>query len=522
MESWCDKPRYTIDYAPPELLQHTEFGTYSEALDIWCLGATLFTMYMGHSPFRQGREDRQVSSDTMKQRILNDEIYTDSIHWQRASPELQDLIRGCMEKEVAKRFTLNQILQHPWFQVVLEQEAVASIKSEQLVDDSVEVDNKDNISTVLHEECLIENPAEDENIANLPLTPEYTEIEIGPVDNVENVDIVDEFKQPNISENTDIATEEVLMQYSLQSEGDARSSLGRSKSSDEKMVEATDLQEVDLNTELEQIELKIEPDMLIIAEQNDTEDILSDQEDFEGFDENMPPIHSWLISHKFIIFDKTPRTGGRRGNSRNVAKKSSAIKPQQGSSSSVERKTKRSSNAPPQTTRRSGRIVSIVRKSCDSSLAKAKTKMATKSSVTPATQRKLQRASEISKRQSNQKQKLQSVSPAPIDDYFIGFDDQERKLFAQKTKYRWRLFCSTLHNTQVSLKHFNIERRVYNRTKDDSEAVRTGKARINIAQKPADVAPPQSLAKVNKEVLAVGRRQPSRFARAQRARYVFE
>uniref|UniRef100_A0A1A9WAA5 non-specific serine/threonine protein kinase n=1 Tax=Glossina brevipalpis TaxID=37001 RepID=A0A1A9WAA5_9MUSC len=114
---WNDVPRYTVDYAPPEALQHPEYATYSASFDIWCLGATLYSIFMGHTPFRHGRTDRHVNIGTLKQRILEDEVFTYTHRWNQASLELRNLVLRCLQKDIAKRPTLEQIFQHPWLQI---------------------------------------------------------------------------------------------------------------------------------------------------------------------------------------------------------------------------------------------------------------------------------------------------------------------------------------------------------------------------------------------------------------------
>uniref|UniRef100_A0A1A9X1H9 non-specific serine/threonine protein kinase n=1 Tax=Glossina brevipalpis TaxID=37001 RepID=A0A1A9X1H9_9MUSC len=111
---WNDVPRYTVDYAPPEALQHPEYATYSASFDIWCLGATLYSIFMGHTPFRHGHSDQHVNIGTLKQRILDDEIFTYTHRWDQASLELRNLILRCLQKDIAKRPTLEEIFQHPW------------------------------------------------------------------------------------------------------------------------------------------------------------------------------------------------------------------------------------------------------------------------------------------------------------------------------------------------------------------------------------------------------------------------
>uniref|UniRef100_A0A1B0FE26 Protein kinase domain-containing protein n=1 Tax=Glossina morsitans morsitans TaxID=37546 RepID=A0A1B0FE26_GLOMM len=114
---WNDVPRYTIDYAPPEALQHAEYATYSASFDIWCLGAILYTMFMGHTPFRRERAERCVDAATLKQRILHDEIFTCADRWNEASSELRNLIGSCLEKDITKRATMQEILLHPWLKI---------------------------------------------------------------------------------------------------------------------------------------------------------------------------------------------------------------------------------------------------------------------------------------------------------------------------------------------------------------------------------------------------------------------
>uniref|UniRef100_A0A1A9WI21 non-specific serine/threonine protein kinase n=1 Tax=Glossina brevipalpis TaxID=37001 RepID=A0A1A9WI21_9MUSC len=147
--NWNDVPRYTVDYAPPEALQYPEYATYSASFDIWCLGATLYSIFMGHPPFRHGRTDRHVNIGTLKQRILEDEIFTYTHRWDQASVELRNLILRCLQKDFAKRPTLEQIFQHPWLQIRTKQATASLSRAISLPNCSIYVaDNRNPRCTV--------------------------------------------------------------------------------------------------------------------------------------------------------------------------------------------------------------------------------------------------------------------------------------------------------------------------------------------------------------------------------------
>ncbi|XP_037931063.1 chromosomal serine/threonine-protein kinase JIL-1 [Teleopsis dalmanni] len=131
--SWKDSPRYTLDYAPPEALKDTEYAIYSKAFDIWCLGATLYAMYIGHAPFRKGHNDSHLSENTLRERILNEDFYTESEKWQNSSPEFQDLIRSCLIKDLKKRITLFEVLEHSWFNIMID--SLVEVTGEELTEE---------------------------------------------------------------------------------------------------------------------------------------------------------------------------------------------------------------------------------------------------------------------------------------------------------------------------------------------------------------------------------------------------
>lgn len=469
------------------MLQHTDYATYSDALDIWCLGATLFTMYMGHSPFRQGREDHLISYEILKQRILNENIQCNSKRWQKATPELKNLIQGCLEKDVKKRFTLEQILQHPWFELALKQKT-------QIMAAAAEA---------YEEECRLneENDNVDLTTTNA-FSTECVEIE----DVIEDVETVEEEQEENVIEDLEMVVD--LRRKSLQSEGDVTSGLGQSKSSDENSLLAMETDELPENNQITEEIKPLSEVVVVVANKRDNSfnENTSDLDEFEGFDENMPNIENWLLDiKKLIIFDKVRQFAGLKplNRSTNVARKQSvATRRSARNIASIE-----------------GRITKpLVANNSNSNkyrLSLIKTEQTAEEKPTSPSTPSIPSA--ISENNSSQ-----CVENVLTLKEFYGFDDQERKKLAAKAKTSFRMFCTMLRNTQVSLKYFNFERRVNKRSIDETvEETRSNKKspkkQITTASSlPLPLAPPPT------NITLASRKQPSRLARAQRARYVFE
>ncbi|XP_041450647.1 chromosomal serine/threonine-protein kinase JIL-1 [Drosophila obscura] len=117
--SWQDKPRYTLDYAPPEMLQDPNMVTYTPAVDVYGLGATLYTMRVGHPPYRQDQEDKEHSPEIhhqLRRRMQSETFNHESKLWVSASPEFRELVEWCMQPDPADRPQLDDILASDWVQ----------------------------------------------------------------------------------------------------------------------------------------------------------------------------------------------------------------------------------------------------------------------------------------------------------------------------------------------------------------------------------------------------------------------
>jgi protein-serine/threonine kinase len=87
------------DYAAPEVLAGQPYGGKEQ--DVWALGILLYTIIYKENPF--------YSIDEIMDRDLR-VPYT-------ISDESIDLIRKMLDRDVAKRYTIDQVLAHPWCQM---------------------------------------------------------------------------------------------------------------------------------------------------------------------------------------------------------------------------------------------------------------------------------------------------------------------------------------------------------------------------------------------------------------------
>ncbi len=85
------------DYAAPEVLGGKPYGGKEQ--DVWALGILLYTIIYKENPF--------YSIDEILDRELR-VPYT-------ISDESIDLIRHMLERDLTKRYDINQVLNHPWF-----------------------------------------------------------------------------------------------------------------------------------------------------------------------------------------------------------------------------------------------------------------------------------------------------------------------------------------------------------------------------------------------------------------------
>ncbi|KAI8988348.1 kinase-like domain-containing protein [Mycotypha africana] len=105
----------TINYAAPELL--TTPRSYGAEVDIWSLGVLLYTALASNTPFMQ------ISSiDNLEERAkLKEQIRTGNYNfhhpvWRGISAEAKDLIQHMLDINRDTRYTIQDVLRHPWLQ----------------------------------------------------------------------------------------------------------------------------------------------------------------------------------------------------------------------------------------------------------------------------------------------------------------------------------------------------------------------------------------------------------------------
>ena len=96
----------TLYYAAPEIIQNMP---YNKEIDVWSLGVILFYMFTGYYPF-VGKEE-----DEIEEKIINEPVEFKDGEWEKISENVQDLIRKCLEKYPEDRISIDDFINHPWF-----------------------------------------------------------------------------------------------------------------------------------------------------------------------------------------------------------------------------------------------------------------------------------------------------------------------------------------------------------------------------------------------------------------------
>lgn len=104
----------SLQYAAPELFTATS-PLFSPAADIWAFGVVLFSLLTATLPFNDGLDIKT------REKILkgdwNEELIRNAIAVQDGGvDDVLDLVRGCLEMDVEKRWTIHDILDCSWLQ----------------------------------------------------------------------------------------------------------------------------------------------------------------------------------------------------------------------------------------------------------------------------------------------------------------------------------------------------------------------------------------------------------------------
>lgn len=90
-------------YAAPEMIAGKSY--HGLATDIWSCGIILFLMVCGQLPF----DDKNTAR--LYKKILEDDLAISKL----VSPEARDLLKNVLNKDPVKRYSVKQIMEHPWY-----------------------------------------------------------------------------------------------------------------------------------------------------------------------------------------------------------------------------------------------------------------------------------------------------------------------------------------------------------------------------------------------------------------------
>ncbi|KAI9847689.1 MAG: hypothetical protein M1837_001937 [Sclerophora amabilis] len=104
-ESQTMTPCGTVGYTAPEIVKDER---YSKSVDMWALGCVLYTLLCGFPPFYD--ESIQV----LTEKVARGQYTFLSPWWDDISKSAQDLVSHLLTVDPAKRYSIQQFLEHPW------------------------------------------------------------------------------------------------------------------------------------------------------------------------------------------------------------------------------------------------------------------------------------------------------------------------------------------------------------------------------------------------------------------------
>ena len=102
----CTEPYGTLSYVAPEVLLGKP---YDKSVDLWSIGIITFLLLCGYLPFDDKHSEREIARQTIQDPVP----FSDKI-WSKYSPESKIFINGLLQKKPEKRYTIKEVLEHPW------------------------------------------------------------------------------------------------------------------------------------------------------------------------------------------------------------------------------------------------------------------------------------------------------------------------------------------------------------------------------------------------------------------------
>jgi serine/threonine protein kinase len=104
----------TPAYLPPEVIRAK--GEVCLKSDVWSLGVLLFALTYGSVPF-EGRDPQDLYHNILSSKFVQPED-------NEVSPDLRDLIAGMICPSIPRRLSVEEVLEHPWFERCLQRTLV--------------------------------------------------------------------------------------------------------------------------------------------------------------------------------------------------------------------------------------------------------------------------------------------------------------------------------------------------------------------------------------------------------------
>lgn len=92
-------------YVAPEILSGRAYGA---SVDLWSIGVITFILLCGYPPFHHNNQA------ILFRKIKSADYSFDPRYWGKISMEAKDLIRGLLKVDPRERFSVDQVLMHPW------------------------------------------------------------------------------------------------------------------------------------------------------------------------------------------------------------------------------------------------------------------------------------------------------------------------------------------------------------------------------------------------------------------------
>ncbi len=102
----CTEPYGTLSFVAPEVLQGKP---YDKSVDLWSIGIITFLLLCGYLPFDDKHSEREIARQT-----IQDPVPYESKIWNKLSPEAKTFVDGLLQKKPEKRYTIKEVLEHPW------------------------------------------------------------------------------------------------------------------------------------------------------------------------------------------------------------------------------------------------------------------------------------------------------------------------------------------------------------------------------------------------------------------------